>query len=165
VDLFVIRHAIAAPRDDYADDTARPLTRKGAKRFAQIVRGLEALGIELHQVLHSPWRRAVETAELLTPIVHAEDGLIATAHLAAPPGAALCAEISTAGIGGAVAVVGHEPWLAELVALLCFSDARMASRMPLRKGGVAWLEGNAAPGGMELRAFLPPDVLRISRDD
>ena len=61
--------------------------------------------------------------------------------------------------------VGHEPWLAELVALLCFSDARMAPRMPMRKGGVAWLEGIAAPGGMELRAFLPPDVLRISRDD
>jgi phosphohistidine phosphatase len=162
VDLFVIRHAIAAPREDYADDAARPLTRKGAKRFEQVVRGLEALGVEVHRVLHSPWRRAVETSERLGPIVPGElaEALVATDLLTASPGPALCHAIALASAGGAVAVVGHEPWLAELVATLAFGDARLAARMPLRKGGVAWLDGTPAPGEMDLRAFLPPMVLR-----
>jgi phosphohistidine phosphatase len=168
VDLLVIRHAIAAarrPAHTDADDAARALTRKGEKRFTQIVRGLDALGLELGRVLHSPWCRAAETACLLAPIVRGEleRALASTELLIAPPAAALCAEIAAAGADGAVGVVGHEPWLGELVALLCFADPRRGEQVPLKKGGVAWLEGTAAPGGMVLRALLPPRVVRKIR--
>ena len=160
----MIRHAIAAPREDYADDAARPLTGKGVKRFKRVVRGLDALGVELCCVLHSPWRRAVETAELMGPIVKGElaAALRPTDLLIAPPRAELLGEISTAAAEGAVAVIGHEPWLGELIATLCFADARRGEQVPLRKGGVAWLDGTAAPGGMVLRALLPPKVLRVA---
>jgi phosphohistidine phosphatase len=167
VDLLVIRHAIAAPREDYPEDAARPLTAKGVKRFKRVVRGLDALGVELCRVLHSPWRRAVETAQLMGPIVHGDlDGaLVATDLLIAPPRAELFTEISGASVDGAVAVIGHEPWLGELIATLCFADARRGEQVPLRKGGVAWLDGTAAPGGMVLRALLPPKVLRAAATD
>ena len=164
----MIRHAIAAPREEYpTDDPARPLTAKGAKRFKRAVKGLDALGIELVAVLHSPWRRAVETAQLLEPIVHGsiDHALRATDLLIASPRAELFGEISTAGANGAVAVVGHEPWLGELIATLCFADARRGEQVPMRKGGVAWLDGTAAPGGMVLRALLPPRVLRAAKSD
>jgi phosphohistidine phosphatase len=165
VDLFVIRHAIAAPREDYpTDDAARPLTAKGIKRFGQAVRGLDALGVELAVVLHSPWRRAAETARLLEPIIPGRlgDALRATDLLAAPPRAELYTDLASAAVDGAVAVVGHEPWLGELIATLCFADARRGEQVPMRKGGVAWLDGTAAPGAMVLRALLPPRVLRAT---
>lgn len=162
----MIRHAIAAPREDYADDASRPLTGKGVKRFRRVVRGLDALGVELCCVLHSPWRRAVETAQLMGPIVKGElaRALRPTDLLIASPRAELLGEISTASVDGAVAVIGHEPWLGELIATLCFADARRGEQVPLRKGGVAWLDGTAAPGGMVLCALLPPKVLRVAAE-
>jgi phosphohistidine phosphatase len=59
MDLYLIRHAIA---EDGDDDDARPLSAKGAKKFKQAVKGLRALGVRFDRVLHSPRRRAVETA-------------------------------------------------------------------------------------------------------
>jgi phosphohistidine phosphatase len=162
MEMLVIRHAIAVPREEDTDDAARPLTSKGAKRFRRSVRGLRRLGFEVGRVLHSPWQRAAETAELLDPIVPGGIGaaLRPTPMLCAPPVAELIAEIGWLGTDGTVAVVGHEPWLGELIATLCFADARGGEGLPLRKGGVAWLEGTAAPGGMVLRAILPPKVMR-----
>jgi phosphohistidine phosphatase len=61
------------------------------------------------------------------------------------------------------AVVGHEPWLGELVAWLAFGDTRHGDALCLKKGGVVWLEGSCVPGGMQLRAVLPPNVLRSVR--
>ena len=58
------------------------------------------------------------------------------------------------------AVVGHEPWLGELVAWLAFGDTRHADALVLKKGGVIELEGSAVPGGMRLHAIIPPRVLR-----
>jgi phosphohistidine phosphatase len=59
-----------------------------------------------------------------------------------------------------VAVVGHEPWLGELIALLTTGESRHGETIPLKKGGVAILEGAPTPGGMTLRALLPPRVSR-----
>jgi phosphohistidine phosphatase len=58
------------------------------------------------------------------------------------------------------AIVGHEPWLGELVAWLAFGDTKHHDALDLKKGGVVWLDGESIPGGMELKAFLPPKVLR-----
>ena len=65
--LFVVRHAIAAELEPGGDDALRPLTRKGIQRFRQSVEGLGLLGASFSSVLHSPWRRAVETAQLMAP--------------------------------------------------------------------------------------------------
>ena len=164
MDLLVIRHAIATERVEGADDHDRPLTGRGIKRMKAAVRGLDNFGIEIARVLHSPWRRAVETAELLEPIVRGRlaDAMISTEHLIGSPRAELLAQLAEHGVVGSVAVVGHEPWLGELIALLTFGDARVGESIPLKKGGVAWLDGSSAPGGMTLRALLPPRLLRIA---
>ncbi|MCB9560246.1 MAG: histidine phosphatase family protein [Kofleriaceae bacterium] len=166
MELLVIRHALAVERAEgasAADDAARPLTSRGRRRFRDVVRGLQRLGFATDRVLHSPWQRAVETADLLEPLVDddLDDVRVATPHLAAPPRAELFALIAER--GARVALVGHEPWLGQLVALLTVGAAEQGDTMPFRKGGVAWLEGSATPGGMQLRALLPPRVLRRIR--
>jgi phosphohistidine phosphatase len=58
-----------------------------------------------------------------------------------------------------VAVVGHEPWVSELLARLLGS--RQDDRLTFKKGGAALVEvpGGLAGGG-QLAWYLPPKVLR-----
>lgn len=154
MELFLIRHAIAAPRSPGLPDAERPLTRQGRQRFTQSVAGMQRLAIRLGQVHHSPWLRAVETAALLKPVVQGD--LLPTQALARPPEATLLDEIDQA----PAALVGHEPWMSELLAWLLTGLPTTGAMFAFKKGGVAWLEGSMRPGGMVLRAYLPPKVLR-----
>jgi phosphohistidine phosphatase len=163
--LFVIRHAIAEDADPGDDDAARELTVDGVRKFKRSVQGLRELKWTFDRVLTSPWKRALQTAEMLKPI---EDGeTISTELLCDKPRPelfALIAEMSgTQEEGHATAVVGHEPWLSELVGWLAFGDPHHGEALEIKKGGAVWLEGTAIPGGMKLRAILPPKVLRELR--
>lgn len=153
--LFLVRHAIAVPSAEGVPDAGRPLTDEGRKRFTRAVRGLDRIGIRLDRVLHSPWTRAVETAELLDRILDGEFEV--EPALARDPDADLPARLAR---GERVAAVGHEPWMSELLALLVTGDTGHADRFRFKKGQVAWLEGEPRIRGMQLVASLPPRVLR-----
>jgi phosphohistidine phosphatase len=160
--LLVIRHAAAEDKKLLEDDATRRLTSAGQRKFKGVVRGVKRLGWKLDRVFSSPWLRAARTAELLAPL--GGGVAIETDLLTKSPRAELLALISEyaggAEKGHAVAVVGHEPWLGELIAWLAFGDGRHGEGLVLKKGGIVWLEGSATPGGMSMRAQLPPSVLR-----
>jgi len=160
MDLYVIRHAIAEDAAPGQDDAHRELTPEGEKKLRRVVRGLRALDVSFDRILTSPWRRAAHTATLLEPLCDAAP--IESDLLAQPPKAELLALIAEH--AATTAVVGHEPWLSELVAWLAFGDVRHGDAMDLRKAGVVWLEGSAVPGAMTLRAFVPPKLLRAIGD-
>lgn len=157
--LFVIRHAVAEEAGPDRDDAARELTRAGKAKLRRAVRGLRALEIQFERILTSPWLRAAQTAELLAPI--ANHGPVTTELLTRPPRAELLALIADR--NATTAVVGHEPWLGELVAWLAFGDTRHGDALDIKKGGVLWLEGTVVPGGMQIRASIPPKLLRAIR--
>ena len=154
MELYLIRHAPAAPRSAGMDDALRPLTPEGKRSFATEVEGLARLGITFDRLYHSPLLRAVETAELLIPIVQGES--VSTSLLADDPGLPLLRDLS----GRRVALVGHEPWMSELTAWLIHDDPGLSDAFVVKKGGVVWLDGEPAPGHMSLRGFFPPKVLR-----
>lgn len=156
--LYVIRHAIAVDPTPDVPDAERHLTADGAKRMKRAVKGMRALGWRFDRVITSPWRRAWETAELLAPL--AEDDAIPSDLLVQTPRAELLAMIAENAGGTTTAVVGHEPWLGELVAWLAFGDTRHGEALRIKKGSVAMLSGTAVPGGMEIRGIVPPAVLR-----
>jgi phosphohistidine phosphatase len=165
MDVFVIRHAIAVDAEPGQDDTSRELTSDGVRKFKRSVQGVRELGWQFDRVLTSPWQRALSTAKLLDPV---SDGpTIVTDLLADKPRPELFALIAEATAPHekkhATAVVGHEPWLSELVAWLAFGDPRHCEAIELKKGGMIWLEGTAVPGGMRIRAVLPPKILRELR--
>lgn len=157
MDLLLIRHAIAEDPHPDLPDADRAVTRRGRKRFRGVVQGLAELGLRLDLVLHSPLRRAVQTAEYLTPILDGRPQ--ETELLARPPGDELLA-LLTKHADRRLALVGHEPWMGELTAWLITGRMNAGENLPFRKGGVAWLEGDPAPGAMVVHAFLPPSVLR-----
>jgi phosphohistidine phosphatase len=154
--LFVIRHAAAEDAEPGGDNAARALTETGKAKLRQVVRGLRALEIRFERVLTSPWKRAAQTARLLSPV--ANEAPIATDLLTQPPRAEILALIAER--NETTAVVGHEPWLGELAAWLAFGEARYGDALVIKKSGVLWLEGTAVPGGMQLRASIPPRLLR-----
>jgi phosphohistidine phosphatase len=90
----------------------------------------------------------------LRPLIAGE--LIESSRLAQAPARALLEELR----GARIALVGHEPWLSELLAWLTVGAAELGPRFVLKKGGVAWLEGTLAPGGMRLRSMWSGKVLR-----
>lgn len=149
MDLFVVRHAIA---EDGPDDDARPLSKKGVRRFRQMVTLLSRLGVTFDRIVHSPKRRAIETAELLVPLLEGE--LEVSAVLTEAPTDDVFGVLH----GESIAVVGHEPHLSALVSWLM--GAESGDAVELKKGAVAHLTGYAEPGGMKLRALLPPKVAR-----
>jgi len=151
--VYLIRHAPAEPRSSELRDDARPLTARGRKRWRRAVRGLGRLGVRFERVIHSPLLRAVETAEELLQLCDGESAV--STRLADRPGPDLLTELH----GKSVALVGHEPWLSELVALLVLGDASEAPRFLLRKGSVCELEGMPVPGGMQLISLLPMAAL------
>jgi phosphohistidine phosphatase len=162
VQLLVVRHAIAEAHHPNEDDALRALTPTGERKFRQVVRGLRTLGWRLDHVITSPWTRASRTAELLRPISGRQ--AIETDLLTQSPRAELLAMIAeTSGPQKnrhATAIVGHEPWLGELVGWLALGEGRHGEALELKKGCVVWLDGTVVPGGMTLRAILPPKILR-----
>ena len=146
MDLFLIRHAIAEERRAGLPDAQRALTKKGRTRFEAIVQSLDRAGFRFDRVYHSPWLRAAQTAELLTPVTVGP--LIATEGLAQSPDPDFFASLA----GEKVACVGHEPWMSDTVALLTTGTPN-GTWLRLKKGSVTWLRGPPTPASMQLRAL------------
>jgi phosphohistidine phosphatase len=157
--LYVIRHGVAQQAAPEHHDAARSLSPDGEKKFRREVKGLRRLGWTFDRVFTSPWLRAKQTAALLEPLCEREPE--ETVLLAQPPTRDLMQLVSDTGAEH-VAVVGHEPWLTELVQWLALGDPHRDS-LVLKKGGIVWLSGVVLPAGMKLRAILPPGLIRALR--
>src|SRR5215510_2835484 len=66
--VLLVRHAIAYERNRrrWPDDSKRPLTPVGARRFRRAAEGLAKVVRTPQRVLSSPYVRAVQTATILT---------------------------------------------------------------------------------------------------
>jgi len=159
VRLLIIRHAIAVERGTPGvPDGERALTPEGEEKFREAARGLTELVDRPHAILTSPWLRARQTAA----IAAAAWGQIEpkeTAALAGGSFAEQAAVLDRYPEDATVAVVGHEPYLSDLLARLLGS--RHDDRLTFKKGGAALVEvPGALAGGGQLVWFLPPKVLR-----
>ncbi len=68
MNLYIVRHAIAETREENnseAEDSQRPLTDQGRKKFRKIARGLSDMGVQIDMILTSPYVRAADTAKIL----------------------------------------------------------------------------------------------------
>jgi phosphohistidine phosphatase len=163
VELYIVRHAIAAERGpEWPDDNKRPLTERGIERFKEVVTGLVFLEVQLDIVFTSPLMRARQTAELLA------EGLpevvpVETADALAPGHTTLeVMEQIAREAGGAtrVAVVGHEPDLGALAGWLI--GARRS--LPFKKGGVCRFEMDSLTSRYATLSWhIPPKALRKLR--
>jgi len=150
MDLILWRHADAAQG---GRDSERKLTAKGRKQAARVAEWLAARLPSRYGVIASPARRARETADALAVPYKISERLA--------PGAAPADILEAAGWPshkGAVLVVGHQPDLGRVAAVLL---AGAAADWSVKKGGLWWLSNREREGEAQvvLRAVLAPDLL------
>jgi phosphohistidine phosphatase len=160
LELYLIRHGIAAERgDDYPDDSKRPLTNEGIASLRKEVRALEALGISFDHIITSPLVRTKQTAEIFAQHLPSAPSL-STSDSLAPAGspAGVIQDVVKHARKGRVALVGHEPNLGELAARL------IGARTPIefKKGGICRIDFEVLPpkGTGQLRWLVTPKMLR-----
>jgi len=141
MELYIIRHAIAQPlgrKNDFTDEK-RALTTEGRDRMRDVARGLRKLGIELDLILTSPLVRAVETAEVVASVFGVgKKDVEQTDNLA--PGASsgeLFAELKNRTGAESIVLVGHQPYLGELVSKVVRGNGGFS--FELKKGSVCCL--------------------------
>ena len=66
MEVYLIRHGIAATRGTYAVDEERPLISKGKSKTLKVARRLQSIGLKFDLILTSPLVRAYQTATILT---------------------------------------------------------------------------------------------------
>ena len=122
MDLYIIRHAQAGHYGDpqWPDDSERPLTAAGKKRFARMVEQLASQGFAPEIIATSPMVRCRQTAELVAASTPGDPEVVPLDALL--PGSNLEAliEWTTARLddGREIAWVGHAPDVSRLVAEL-----------------------------------------------
>lgn len=160
--VFLVRHAVAHDRDraSWPDDSQRPLTSAGKRKFRKAARGLANLMPRSTTILTSPFVRARQTADILSATAGGK--IIECPELAHGGTAAAVLELLRVHADKTVVLVGHEPEFGRLLAAML---GMKSARFDFRKGGAACVEFDKRPaaGGGTLVSFLPPKVLRAAR--
>jgi phosphohistidine phosphatase len=150
MDLILWRHADAV---DGIPDASRKLTEKGEKHAQRVAAWLKTRLPEVTRILVSPAKRSQQTARALTndflTIKDLGVGADATAILVAAgwPDAK-----------GAVVIVGHQPTLGRVAALL-LSGAE--ADWSVKKGGIWWFTNRVRQEETQtvLRAVIAPELV------
>lgn len=150
MDLILWRHA---ETEDGAPDASRKLTGKGLKQAAAVAAWLKPRLPKQCRVISSPTKRTVQTASALTGDFEkiAEVGTGATA-------AALLSAAGWPDAKGAVVVVGHQPTLGQVAALLL---AGAEADWSMKKGAAWWFTTRVRQRETEtvLKAVVGPDLV------
>lgn len=137
--LYMIRHGIAADPAAYAHDADRPLTPEGDRKTAKVAKQLHKMQIHFDLILTSPLLRAQQTAKILQ-----EAGLSAkietSPHLA--PGEEIkdwlkWLEPKKEEGCNSLALVGHQPNLGHWAEILLWGETTDA--LLVKKAGIIGL--------------------------
>jgi phosphohistidine phosphatase len=149
MNLYLLRHGLAVEpgTHGFSNDSERPLTPKGERKLWRIAEAMEALKLSFDVILSSPYKRARQTAEIVAEAFNARKKLESSEALA-PSGDPKKLFKRLADKSPApedVLLVGHEPYLSELVSLLVSGERDL--RVVMKKGGLCKLELNSLKAG------------------
>jgi phosphohistidine phosphatase len=155
MDLILWRHAEAEDAADGQPDAKRRLTARGDKQARQMARWLSDRLPKRAVVLVSPAERTQQTAHALGLPYEIEPRIGVGADCADLLAAAGWPEGN--GKGGAVVLVGHQPSLGRLAALLLSGEE---ADWTIKKGAVWWFSNRTREGESQtvLRATLSPEL-------
>lgn len=161
--IFILRHGIAVDHGTpgYERDSERPLTPEGRRKTRLIAKSLASLGVNPDVILTSPLIRAHQTAEIVATVLSLKKQMRFCDHLASGGDASrVIADINKLRGAESVMLVGHEPDLSELAALLVTGSADGAD-IELKKGGLCVLEADSLRAGKcaTLLWLAPPKLL------
>lgn len=163
MNVYLLRHGIAVEpgTGGYTKDSDRPLTPKGKRKVRKIAEAMLELDLSFDLVLSSPYVRARETAQIVATSLKCQRRLEFTEVLAPSASPAQCAELLSRLDPplGDVLLIGHEPYLAQLMSLLISGGGGVS--ILLKKGGLCKLAAKSIKPGRcaQLEWLLTPKQL------
>ncbi|MGB8022631.1 MAG: phosphohistidine phosphatase SixA [Candidatus Nanopelagicales bacterium] len=153
MDIFLMQHGEAVAAEV---DPDRPLTDQGQASVGAVAQHAAACGVRIHRIFHSGKLRAEQSAAILAASlgsVAAERRRGLAPNDAVEPTAAWLGGL---GESGAVAIVGHLPFLDRLASLLVSGDPGVHA-VAFRNGGLVKLVPSLG-GGYSVAWVITPDV-------
>ena len=141
MEVYFIRHGIAAERGTYADDEQRPLVNKGKVKTTKVAERLLATGLKFDLILSSPLVRAYQTAEILKQVGLSK--AVETFTFLKPDGnisewLEWLESYRLENAKAKIALVGHQPELGEWIETLIWGNVK--NQLVVKKAGVIGLE-------------------------
>ncbi|MDP1527454.1 MAG: phosphohistidine phosphatase SixA [Rhodocyclaceae bacterium] len=154
MDLILWRHAEAEEGGAGMPDSKRRLTARGEKQAHDMAKWLRSQLPKRTKILVSPAVRTQQTAHTLALPFEVEPKIAVGADVAD-----LISAVDWPAQSGAILLVGHQPSLGRLAALL-LSGAE--ADWSVKKGGVWWFARRNREGQDQtvLRAVMNPEMLR-----
>ena len=151
MEIYILRHGVAEEPQAGQPDADRVLTPDGRKKLRNVLRSAASAGVAPSLILTSPYKRALQTAQLAAEILEYKGDLLRTQVL--EPGAspkAVWDEIRVHKDEAEILLAGHEPLFSRLTAYLLGSPTL---QVDFKKGAIACVE-------MERFGAEPHGVLR-----
>ena len=149
MNIYILRHAIAVEPGSagFGSDAERPLTEEGEKKLAKIIQAMEAMDVSFDLIVSSPYVRARQTAEMVASAYDAHKKLQLSDTLAPDGSSKKLIDLLNrlAPPWEDVMLVGHEPYLSGLIALLVTGNEE--ARVQLKKGGLCKMSAESLKHG------------------
>ena len=158
MEIYILRHGIAEDGQAGQSDPERALTPEGRKKLRNVLRAAAKAGVAPSLILTSPYRRALETAQVAAEILHYNGELLRTKAL--EPGSdprTVWEEIRVYKDEANILLAGHEPLFSRLTAYLLGCPNL---QVDFKKGALACLELDRFPAEPHatLRWVLTPKL-------
>jgi phosphohistidine phosphatase len=126
VELFLLRHGIAEDRAASGRDADRALTEEGRQKLHRVMKRAAAAGVEPSLIISSPYKRAVETAEIAAAELKYKGEILRVGTLtpdSSPP--SFWSTVRENRDEPSILLAGHEPLFSATVAWLLGSTQEM----------------------------------------
>ena len=135
MEIYLLRHAIAENARPGLKDSDRALTDEGRKKLKRVLERARGAGVKPDLILSSPYRRALETAEIAAQVLKYDGKVVLSATLV-PDGnpRQVWEEVRSHKSEPAILLASHEPLMSSLLAHLLASPALMVD---IKKAGLA----------------------------
>ena len=155
MNIFLIRHGKAEPASQGKKDIDRELTEEGISIIKRSVGFWKNGIISFDFIVTSPFKRAVQTAEIIAELMNYKNDLIKDSALS--PGSSTRSVIQLAEALNAdnIAFVGHQPDMGYHISSLVCNSQMNLKFSPVSIAKVSF-DGKPKPGKGILEFLLPP---------
>jgi phosphohistidine phosphatase SixA len=155
-ELILLRHAEAQPAPPGGEDAVRRLSGRGEQEARAAGAWLKAHGVKPDRVLCSPSERTCATAQLTLAALNKAPNVETFPEIYNATPGELLALLDQHGDAKTLMLVGHNPGIERLVALLVEGRSDEFRGMPPAGLAVLHLDGALEPGNARLDAFWSP---------
>jgi phosphohistidine phosphatase len=155
MNIFLIRHGKAEPASPAKKDIDRELTEEGANIIKRSVDFWKHGIISFDFIITSPFKRAIQTAEIIADLINCKNDLIIDKVLSPGSSTRSVIQLAEVLIGDRIAFVGHQPDLSYHISSLACNSQLNLKFSPASIAKLSF-NGNPKPGKGILEFLIPP---------